>query len=94
MKHTALYIQLYAVTSIYQALQQAGINVNLQINLTNISFAPCRNQPICVVVSNVSINSEGLTEVSFYSLSNDGHGVVPLQAVLNAVEVRYTHMTN
>ena len=34
------------------------------------------------------MNNAGLTEVSFYSITADAKGLVPLQAVLNAVEVR------
>lgn len=46
-----------------------------------------RNGPICVVLSDIAMNSAGLTEVSFYSLSNDGKGILRRQAVINAVQV-------
>ena len=46
-----------------------------------------RSQIKCVIVSSVKANSDGGTEITFFGISSDGTGLIPVKALNNAVKV-------
>ena len=46
-----------------------------------------RSRIKCLIVSSVKANSDGHTEVTFFGISSDGTGLIPVKALNNAVEV-------
>ena len=43
------------------------------------------------MISSVRATSDGHTEVTFFAISSDGTGLIPVQAVSDAVKVNYNY---